>query len=206
MSNDAAFWDRIARKYAAQPVKNVPAYETTLERTRAYLNPSDHALEVGCGTGSTALTLANAVARITATDISSNMIEIARGKARDQGVDNVDFHPATLDADRFADASFDAVLAFNFLHLVRDVPAAVGRVHRLLKPGGVFISKTVCLGDKWHLRAMIGAMRMVARAPYVGFHGTSQVEAIIAGAGFETVETGDYPPSPPCHFVVARKA
>ena len=38
--NDARFWDRAARKYAAGPVADMAGYERTLERTRAYLDGS----------------------------------------------------------------------------------------------------------------------------------------------------------------------
>ncbi|MEQ9811291.1 MAG: class I SAM-dependent methyltransferase, partial [Azospirillaceae bacterium] len=54
------FWDRAAPKYSRQPVKNVAAWDVTLERTRRHMSPTDHVLEVGCGTGSSALRLAGA--------------------------------------------------------------------------------------------------------------------------------------------------
>ncbi|MCG8445153.1 MAG: class I SAM-dependent methyltransferase [Hyphomicrobiales bacterium] len=56
------------------PVRDVEAYEYTLERTRSYLAKTGRVLELGCGTGSTALLLAG----ITGNDISPNMIGIAR--------------------------------------------------------------------------------------------------------------------------------
>ena len=53
-----------APKYAKSPIKDVPAYEYTLGRTRSYLKPTDAVLELGCGTGGTALKLADAVAHL----------------------------------------------------------------------------------------------------------------------------------------------
>jgi ubiquinone/menaquinone biosynthesis C-methylase UbiE len=53
----------------------------TLDCTRKHLSASDNVLEVGCGTGTTALLLAPSVKQITASDISSRTIEIAREKA-----------------------------------------------------------------------------------------------------------------------------
>src|SRR5262249_9010493 len=50
-ANDARFWDRAARKYAAGRIADMPGYERTLERTRHYLKRSDKVLELGCGTG-----------------------------------------------------------------------------------------------------------------------------------------------------------
>ena len=76
---NAAFWDKAAEKYAKSAIADPDAYEYTLGRTRTYLKPTDNVLELGCGTGSTALVLASDVAKISAVDISKGMLEIARG-------------------------------------------------------------------------------------------------------------------------------
>ena len=76
------------------------------------------------------------------------MIDIAKGKANDQKVENADFVRATPFDDVVEEESCDAVLAFNFLHLLEDTPAGIRRIRDLLKPDGVFISKTVCLSGK----------------------------------------------------------
>ena len=82
------FWDKIAPKYAKKPVADPAAYEAKLDRVRALLRAEDRVLEIGCGTGSTALTLAPNVAEITATDISGGMIAIAEDKHAAAGVEN----------------------------------------------------------------------------------------------------------------------
>ena len=203
---NAAFWDRAADKYAASPVKDMASYEKTLERTRAALKPDDAVLEIGCGTGTTALKLAPAVGRLLATDLSQRMVEIARDKAAAEGAGNVRFERMTLDDEKLEPASFDAVLAFNLLHLLDDVPAAVARVAALLKPGGVFVSKTICLAEQSRLWAIpLAVARLFGFAPAVRCLTIAELEAEIVGAGFEIVETGLYPASPPSRFVVARK-
>ena len=60
---DARFWDRIARKYAADPIKDMDGYARTVDRTRHHLRSTDTVLELGCGTGTTALKLAAHVSR-----------------------------------------------------------------------------------------------------------------------------------------------
>src|SRR5690606_31668869 len=77
-SDDARFWDRAARKYARDPIKDMIGYERTLDRTVQLLRASDVVLELGCGTGTTALKLAPHVARIVAADVSQEMIAIAQ--------------------------------------------------------------------------------------------------------------------------------
>lgn len=205
MTTAASFWDRVADRYAASPIKNVPAYEQTMARTRAYLSPEDRVLEIGCGTASTALLLAEHVGHITATDIAPRMAEIGQAKAQDAGVTNIDCLAADVFDRRLKDGAYEVVLAFNLIHLLPEPEAALARVRELLAPNGTFISKTVCLAGRWYLRPVIGAMRLVGKAPYVNFLSVDKMDRLIRQAGFEILETGDYPAKPASHFVVARK-
>lgn len=204
MINDR-FWDKRAEKYAKSPIRDMPAYEITMERVSQYLGPEDRVLELGCGTGSTALKLAHLPKEIVATDISGKMIEIANRKIADGKIKNVSFERTERIKGDFADHSFDVVMGFNLFHLVKDPMAAFEDINRLLKPGGLFISKTPCLGGIFIYRAMILPMRALGIAPFVGFHTIQALDAMIEQSGFEIVETGNYPQKPPSHFVVARK-
>lgn len=207
-SKDARFWDRIARKYAADPIADQAGYDRTLEVTRGYLKPEHVVFEFGCGTGTTALNLAPAAARIVATDISSEMIAIAREKATAQGCMNVEFAVATPDQAQWPDASFDAVLGFNILHLVEARAAALAGVHRLLKPDGLFISKTPCLKE---MNPLIGLLvpiaQLVGQAPYVRFDSAAGLEREIESAGFDIIERARHGSKgkDPRPFLVARK-
>lgn len=206
MQNAEKFWDKIAKRYAKKPVKNMQAYNKTMERTKAHLSQGDGVLEVGCGTGSTALLLADSVKHITASDISSNMIEIASNKAKDQQVANVDFVQSTLFDDVLEKGLFDAILAFNFLHLLEDTSGSIARINELLKPGGVFISKTSCLGGQNRLlRVLIYLMQKFGAAPYVKCLKRDELDEFITNENFKIIETQEFPPSPPARFIVAKK-
>ncbi len=207
MPDAATFWDKHADKYSKKPVKDMESYNRTLDCTRKHLSASDKVLEVGCGTGTTALLLAPSVKQITATDISSRMIEIAREKAVTQKVENVRFDHATLLDESLEKGFFDVVMGFNFLHLLEDIPGAVQRVHELLKPRGLFISKTVCLAEQSRLWGLLLAvMKPLGFAPYVKCLRVTELEDIITSTNFEIIEAGFYPPSPPSRYVVARKS
>ncbi|MEO1276349.1 MAG: class I SAM-dependent methyltransferase [Pseudomonadota bacterium] len=208
MKDAQAFWDGLARGYAKKPVKDVGAYEQTLERTGTHLGATDRVLEIGCGTGTTALRLAGAVGDYSASDISPAMIAIAEEKAAaavESG--NLRFVTAPLSDAPRVEGGFDAVLAFHLVHLVGDLPSALGAIADRLRPGGVFISKTVCLGERggWKLRAFVRVMRLLGIAPPVAYLSVEGLEAAITAAGFEIVETGMFPKVPPNHFVVARR-
>ncbi len=199
----ARFWDRIAEKYARSPVSDQAAYERKLEITRRYLTLESEVLELGCGTGSTALLHAPFVEHIQATDISEKMIGIAREKAA--GVENVTFERASVEDIDAPAAGYDAVLALNLLHLLHDRDAAIAKVHRLLKPGGVFISGTFCAaGVMWLLWPVLKIGGLFGRLPYVGFFPKSALLRSLERAGFEIVE--DWHPGPrKAAFIVARK-
>ena len=82
-----------------------------------------------------------------ATDISSEMIAIVREKVSAECCANIAFEVARADAADWPDGTFDVVLGFNVLHLVAVRDAVLQNVCRLLKPGGLFISKTPCLAQ-----------------------------------------------------------
>jgi ubiquinone/menaquinone biosynthesis C-methylase UbiE len=187
--DDARFWDRTARKYAADVIADPAGYERTLERTQHYLRAADAVLEVGCGTGTTALRLAPCVASLVATDVSGEMIAIAREKAAAQGCVNAVFETARADAPDRPDGSFDVVLAFNVLHLVAARDAVLRNIHRLLKPGGLFISKTPCLTQMGlPVRLLVPVMQAIGKAPHVAFFTDAELEREITAAGFKIVE------------------
>lgn len=207
MPDAEKFWDKTADKYSKSPIKNMAAYTETMDRTKAHLSGDDNALEIGCGTGSTALLLAGSVKHITATDISANMIEIANAKAVDQQIENVTFLKADVFDDVLKPEAFDAVLAFNVLHLMTNLPAQLQRVNALLRPGGWFISKSVCLAEHTQLwRIPIAIAKLVGIAPPVECLTFKALEEDISRAGFDIIETGVFSTSlPPSRFVVAKK-
>lgn len=187
--NEAGFWDRAARKYAASRVADVAGYERTVARTQDFLKGGEVAFEFGCGTGTTALRLAPSVARIVATDISGEMIAIAREKAEAERCTNVEFEVGTPDAAPWPDTTFDVAMGFNVLHLVAAREAGLAGVRRLLKPGGLFISKTPCLKEmNPAVRLAVPLMQVFGRAPYVSSLSALDLEREISAAGFEIVE------------------
>lgn len=206
MSTDASFWNGIAVKYAARPVQNPTAYAETLAEVIARLSPRDRVLELGCGTGSTALTLAPHVKSLTASDISAEMIRIAEEKRQANGVRNVRFVTAGIVPPEPQAVPYDAVLAFNLLHLIEDLDAALAAIHARVKPGGLFISKSGCIGDMgWFVRPLIRGMQLIGRAPYVNVMKRPELEAAIARAGFVIEQSCCFTGAAKNLFVVARK-
>ena len=183
MANQSRFWDRIAAKYAARPVADAATYARKLEIQRGLLGPEMDVLEIGCGTGSTALELAPSVRSYLATDISEAMIGIARDKPGAPA--QLRFERAALDELSFRNNSFDAVLAHSLLHLVEDRDAALARIRDLLKPGGLLIASTACIADfmPW-MRYLLPLGRATGLLPLVRVFSAAELAASLEGAGF----------------------
>lgn len=213
MITSEKFWDGMAEKYAATAVPDEAAYDETLARVRSYLGREDRVLELGCGTGTTALKLADGAGQITASDVSGEMVRIGGEKARAAGVENVRFVQGGAAEMAQDGVQYDVVMAFNLLHLLDDLPGTLAHIHAMLPPGGLFISKTFCRPGRgqssWKyrvMRALVPLMQMLGKAPYVAFMPVAELEAAVRAAGFDIIETGNYPERPPRRFIVARKA
>lgn len=206
----ARFWDRFANGYAGGTIADWAGYERSLVRTRELLGPDASVLEIGCGTGSTALTLSLFTGPYLATDIAPQMIALANQRLAASPRPNLRF--MVEDADATASdmvGPFDAVLAFNLLHLLDDLDAATARCARVLRPGGLFFSKTACLGEMNPLipRLAVPLMRLVRLAPPVLVLRAADLVAACERQGLEVLaverhasRSRDVRP-----FVVARK-
>jgi ubiquinone/menaquinone biosynthesis C-methylase UbiE len=200
------FWDRIAERYARKPVADEDAYRKKLAVTQRYLRPDMEVLEFGCGTGSTALVHAPHVKHIRAIDISPKMLEIARGKAEAGKVANVTFEQAAIDDLEAPEESYDAVLGLSILHLLEDKEQVIAKVCRMLKPGGVFVSNTACIGDMTVLlRPFLALGRPLGAFPAVKVFSERELMDSLTAAGF-AIDHQWRPGKGKAVFVVARKA
>ncbi len=204
-ARDARFWDRMAERYAASPVTDPDAYARKLAWTRDHLHADAEVLELGCGTGSTAIAHAPHVRRITATDASRHMIAIAREKAAKAGAANVHFMCRSASQVQATQASFDAVMVHSLLHLLPDWRDTIGDAYRVLQPGGAFVSSTPCMNDGFgFLRPVAGAGRVLGLLPRLSFFGADDLRRAVQDAGFEIVV--DWRPAPrKALFLIARK-
>ena len=205
MNTTARFWDRIADRYAAKPVPDEAVYQRKLAITRDLLDPHAQVLELGCGTGSTAIALAPCAAHILATDVSSRMIDIAREKATAAGITNVEFRQLAVDRVPMPTASLDAILAHSLLHLLDDWRAVIAEAHRALRPGGVLVMSTVCLRDGFgFMRPVAPIGRWLGLLPRLSFFTRDELETDLEMAGFE-IEQAWQPGAKRGVFHVARK-
>ncbi len=198
------FWDMRARTYDQTSGKTyAETYDRTADLSLKYLKPSDRVLEFACGTGLLTFRLAPHVSHLRGIDISPEMTAVAREKAR--GLDNVEITNTELFDPGLEPGSFDAVAAFNVLLYLPDLSANLARIRELLRPGGMFLSATDCLGAR---PSVMGLQKLVrsrtGRMPYVAFFTQRGLERSIARNGFAILERENLFPNPPNLFVAAR--
>ncbi len=187
MKTTDKFWDKIADKYSKRPITDQTTYQKKLDITREYLTSNMDVLEFGCGTGGTAILHAPHVGHVQAIDCSSRMIEIARRNQQQANVENVSFNVSGIEDFTAADKSFDAILGLSILHLLEDKDRVIHKVHDLLKPGGVFITSTMCLGDSFRfLKPIVPLGRLLGKMPpYLDFFTAKELEQSLHDAEFE---------------------
>jgi ubiquinone/menaquinone biosynthesis C-methylase UbiE len=96
------------------------------------------ALDIATGAGHVALALAPRLAHMVASDLTPQMLGVARGLARERRIVNMSFAEMRAEALPFADGTFDLVTCRIAPHHFDDVGKFVAESARVLRPGGVF--------------------------------------------------------------------
>jgi len=118
-----AFWDRYGRR--------------TIERLALAAGAS--VLDVGCGSGASAIPAAATVGtrgRVLGVDLAERLLALARVKARQLRLQNVEFRLGDMEILGFPDASFDAVVCVFAIFFVPDMIKQVRELWRLVRPDG----------------------------------------------------------------------
>lgn len=205
MDQSTKFWDKIAERYSKQPIADEAAYQKKLQVTREYFRSDMEVLEIGCGTGSTAIDHAPYVKHIEAIDISSKMIKIAQEKADAKNIENITFKHLTIDEFSIPNQTLDVVLGLSIMHLLANKEEVIDKVHKMLKPGGVFVTSTACIGDTMKFFKVIAPIgKFFSLMPLVKVFTTKELEDSLTYADFE-IDYKWQPGKGKAVFIVAKK-
>jgi ubiquinone/menaquinone biosynthesis C-methylase UbiE len=136
-------WNSFGRANASQKWRKQSAAMGS-DMTRAIVEavqaePGMRVLDIACGTGEPAISLAALLAgdgEVVGIDLSPAPLEIAEERAAQRGFTNVTFQQADAHDLPFADNSFDCITSRLGVMFFSDLPRALGEMHRVLKPGG----------------------------------------------------------------------
>lgn len=199
------YWNKRAASYDERVMDEyADANEQTVKRSLGYCRDSDEVLEIACGTGIMTIPIADHVRQITAIDISEGMIKRLREKAGDRypnlTVLHTDIFDHELDGKRF-----DVIAAFNVLLYMENIEEVLARMRSFLKPGGIFLSATDCVGGLNNADAVEKRQRVEkGELSYVGFFTPEELEEMIEKAGFTVLESENIHEGTPNQFIAAK--
>jgi demethylmenaquinone methyltransferase/2-methoxy-6-polyprenyl-1,4-benzoquinol methylase len=163
------------------------------------------ALDLACGTGDITFELAGRGARVVGLDVTIRMLQIARVKPQAAGGASR-FVAGDMMALPFADASVEVVTTGYGIRNVPVLEPALAEVHRVLKPGGVFLSLDFNRPENAAVRAVyLGYLALVGSALGHALHkdpdtyryipetirrypGAAKVAALVVRQGFASCE------------------
>ena len=131
-------YDRVAERYLATKDPQDPLVLPALQEMSRDLPPGGAVLDLGCGAGVPAtLWLARRGFAVTGVDFSGRQLDLARKLVPSAAFRKADMTDLELDP-----GAFDAVVAFHsIIHVPREEhPALLQKIHRWLKPGGLFLA------------------------------------------------------------------
>ena len=203
------YWDARAHLFDESTAR-ITSKETEAlidEWLLAIVRTQDTVLDLGCGTGRYSAAIAGSVMRVTAADRSPAMLDAAMRKLHKYK--NVSLQQEDCFHTSFRNASFDAVIMGNLLHIVRSPARVVGECFRLLKPGGRLLAVDYT-SKGMRLPAVLRMMFTILTT--WGLPSTDNrvvtpemLKQLASNAGFEAVEAELLGPSVKAVCLCARK-
>ncbi|SPN98630.1 uncharacterized protein DNG_01675 [Cephalotrichum gorgonifer] len=205
----ARFWSKKLKPNSKSSISDEASYQHTIDRTATFLKPTDNVLELGCGTGTSALRLAPGVQSYLGTDTSPEVIKAATDKIEAADApSSLSFRTATVEVLAGEPARFTAILGFNYLHQVPDIPGTLREIHLLLGNGGLLIIKTPYPKEKnILLRIVRPVIQLVNKSQRLSILPEIALSDQIRAAGFDIFETEKHGSKGKdlSSFIVARK-
>jgi len=147
-----AVFDKAASDYDSWYLTPMGRHVDTVETELAFslLPPVRGAsvLDAGCGTGNFSFKLAEQGCRVTGTDLSPEMLTVARGKAANRAVPIL-FRQMDIEKLTFADGTFDAVYSLAVFEFLSEPERAFRELFRVLQPGGRLLIGTINRDSRW---------------------------------------------------------
>lgn len=139
LKNKAEFIYNTAADYYDNPVLSYRNYFGTKTINNLKLSAGSNVLDAGCGAGAATIPLGRVVGsegRVIGIDVSENLLKIARRKALDSGLNNIEFINMDMTHLDFEENSFEAVVAVFSIYFADDMEKLVKDLWRVIKPNG----------------------------------------------------------------------
>lgn len=199
-------WDRLAGGYDRSVELFARSYPRVRELMRRDLDGRTDVLEVAAGTGQFTFELAATVERLTATDISPQMLQRLDAKLAHEKVHNVTTAVMSAYELHVDDGSFDGIFCANALHVMETPQRALIEFRRALRPGGRLVIPTFCHGvDIWR-RTLSRFLEVVS--PFVAHtrFTPDSLRQLVTDGGFDVSELTLLPGKFPLAYLSADRS
>jgi 2-polyprenyl-3-methyl-5-hydroxy-6-metoxy-1,4-benzoquinol methylase len=130
---------------------------------------------------------------------------LPKKKADKLRIENINYAQSTIFDTRYKIGSFDTVLAFYILHLLEDADKVMQRINELLKPGGLIISVTPCLGETIFQSFILSVLSKIGLIPKSRPYKIPELEKLITDGDFKIIEAECLHRKDQQYFIVAKK-
>lgn len=134
--------------YEEKKGKFVDMVETMLAMDMLDVQEDMRILDVGCGTGNFSVKLAQAGCKVTGIDVSDEMLDIAREKAEQQGLE-IEFLKMDAEDIGFKDDTFDAAVSMAAFEFIKNTEMAFIEMLRVTKRGGAILIGSINKESPW---------------------------------------------------------
>lgn len=189
--------ERYADLVAAQP--NDKTLPWLIDALRPL--PTDRVLDVGCGSGNAAVTLAPLVAHVAGVDLTPAMLAKARELQAKSGVTNISWMEADVSALPFEDGAFEIVTSRAMLHHVADPAKVVAEMKRVCAPGGrILVMDLTPAAEK---AAAFNAIELLRDPSHARAMPADELREMGASLGFSEIAFQQYETRLPIELVLA---
>lgn len=178
--------DQFGAQASAYVASAVHAAGADLDRIAELVRamPGADVLDLGCGGGHVAFAAAGAGARVTAYDLSAEMLAAVSAEAGRRGFLQIETRQGGAETLPFPDAAFDAVLTRYSAHHWRDVPAALSEARRVLRIGGLLVVCDAVSAEDPLLDTHLQAVEVLRDPSHVRDYRPTEWHAMLETAGF----------------------
>jgi SAM-dependent methyltransferase len=156
------------------------------------LGAGDSVLDVACGPGIVAAAIAPHAGEVVGVDLTPEMVELARRRCADAGIDNARFDIGDVTELPYGDGEFTRVVCRYALHHVTDPRAVVGEMARVCAPGGRVVVADMIVGEDRAQADRFNAAERARDPSHSRSLPVNELGALLVEAGLVTTQVGSY--------------
>lgn len=203
------YWSRFANSFDEEQkyIVGGAIQKAMIERLSCECNLGE-LIELGCGAGFYTKVLAANASHVTATDLSDEMLAVARKQLKD--CQNVVVERVNCEKTNFPSGTFDSVFMANLIHVIENPSTTLQESYRILKDGGLLlIIDYTGYGMKWFEMMKIGIRFLRKWGKPLGYFRSKispdDLRSLVESVGFKAEEVELMGDKVKCLYLKGRK-